>query len=136
MNTENQEPKIKAFIERINSGELSSDKEKILRFIETFSWATVHDMREVMGIRHQTLTSALSHLEDEGIVYKDGQVDQGEKERAYTVWRYESDLENQKANAHLVKSRKFIAWQDQGLKRFKDLMHEGLIRELTSPSMF
>lgn len=130
------EPKIKAFKERMQSGELKADKAKIVWFVQTHGWATVHDMREVMGIRHQTLTSALSHLEDEGVVFKDGQIEQGKDDRLYTIWKFEPDAEIQKFNAKRILEKKFNAWQEQGLRRFKDLMHQGLVRELTSPTMF
>jgi DNA-binding transcriptional ArsR family regulator len=129
-------PKIQAYLERINSGELSSTKEKTLRFIDTFTWATVHDMRVAMDIAHQTLTSALSHLEDEGIVYKSGEVIQGKQNRAYSVWKYESDPIQQGINAKRVLNRKFNIWKTSGLDRFQDLMHQGLINQLTNPTMF
>ena len=129
-------PKIQAYLERINSGELSSTKEKTLRFIETFSWATVHDMRVVMNIAHQTLTSALSHLEDEGIVYKSGEIIQGKQKRAYSIWKYESDPIQQEINAKRVLNRKFNNWKISGLDRFKDLMHLGLKNQLTDPTIF
>ena len=130
------EPKIKAFKERMQSGELKADKSKVVWFVQTYGWATVHDMREVMHIRHQTLTSALSHLEDEGVIFKDGQIEQGEDSRSYTIWKFEPDPEIQRFNAKRILEKKFNAWQEQGLRRFKDLMHQGLVRELTSPTMF
>jgi len=130
------EPKIKAFKERMQSGELKADKAKIVWFVQTYGWSTVHDMREVMGIRHQTLTSALSHLEDDGVVFKDGQIEQGKDDRLYTIWKYEADPHLQKANANLVLNRKYEAWKKQGLNKFENLMDPGLKRAILEPTMF
>ena len=125
-------PKIKAYLNEIRTGKLTSNKTRVLQFIIYANGSDVETMRSKLNIAHQTLTSALSHLEDEGIIYKAGTTSEGN----YTVYKYEHIEELQRKNAQNTHIAKFEAWKKRGFESFPDLMSKELRNQLKQLSLF
>jgi DNA-binding MarR family transcriptional regulator len=105
--------KIEAFKDQINSGQMQTNKIKIYNLIKEQP-STISRLRDISNIPHQTLTGALSGLEELGWVYRLDDVKV--KNRTYTLYAAETDLEKAKRNALLVEREKFLDWMYRGEK--------------------
>lgn len=130
------DPKIKAFIEVLHTGKLKSTKHIVVKLLDMSDGCTIHFMRELLAIPHQTLTSAISHLEDEGIIYKSGQKEEVQNNRSYSIYKYEPDPVKQHENKIKVKKTKFERWKNKGIEEYLDLMDPVLRRAINQTSLF
>lgn len=105
--------KIEAFKDQIDSGKMQTNKIKIYNLIKQEP-STIAKLREVTGMPHQTLTGALSSLEDMGWIYRTDEVKV--KNRTYTLYAAETNIERAKRNALIVESQKFLDWMHRGEK--------------------
>jgi DNA-binding MarR family transcriptional regulator len=105
--------KIQAFKDQVNSGQLQNNKIKIYNLIKEQP-STIVRLRDITNIPHQTLTGALSGLEELGWVYRLGDVDVNK--RSYTLYAAETDIEKAKNNAIIVHKHKFLEWMYRGEK--------------------
>jgi len=68
-------PKVKTWLNQIESGMISTNTTRILNYIMHHSGHTIWDMRSNLNISHQTLTAIISNLMDEGLVKSSGEVE-------------------------------------------------------------
>ena len=60
-------PKLNAYLEQIRSGKLNTKKLQVIKMLQEKP-RTIEYFRNVEKMPHQTITSVLSHLCDEGVV--------------------------------------------------------------------
>lgn len=97
--------------QQIASGTLQTNTAIVLDFIKSNKVTHVHEMRKYLKfMSHQTLTSRISDLEDEGWIYSPDNTqvlcDDG-KTRTYSLYCYESDPKMRATRAHARKYNKY-----------------------------
>ena len=124
--------KVKTWIMNVESGMIKSTTERVLLEIKNveksntdlFTYQTTgidtETLRNRFGIAHQTLTSRLSELQDNGLIKVIGEK-QG-NESVYSVYAYVSDSSEREMLADERKKEKFTQWMDRGLNEFWDLL--------------
>ena len=68
-------PKVKTWLNQIESGMISSNTTRILHYIMMHDGCTILHMREDLLCSHQTLTAIISALMDEGLVKSIGEIE-------------------------------------------------------------
>ena len=68
-------PKVKTWLNQIESGMISSNTTRILHYIMMNDGITILHMREDLLCSHQTLTAIISNLMDEGLVKSIGEIE-------------------------------------------------------------
>ena len=86
-----------------------TNKQLLVRLLQDRS-RTTEELRQ--HIAHQTLTAALSQLEAQGLIYKNGRIKVGK--RYFTLWTYEPNEEVQKQRSKMIAHDKYHAWVRQG----------------------
>jgi hypothetical protein len=105
--------KIEAFKNQLNSGKMQTNKIKIYNLIKEQP-STISRLRDITNMPHQTLTGALSGLEELGWVYILDDVEVNN--RSYSLYAAETNLEKAKENALIVEKHKFLQWMYRGEK--------------------
>ena len=115
--------KVKSWLRNIESGKLSNFTEAVLKAVKDNTseqqGISTYELREKMGLAHQTLTSRLSELNDEGLIKVTGQVEI--KNRTYSVYTYISNSEEIPLIVLLRRQEKYIQWLKKA-ESFMDLM--------------
>lgn len=106
--------KIKQYLTNLNSGMLESNTMQILNYIKHNPECTLLNMRLNTFIQHQTLTSAISNLMDEGIIYITGQSIIDNKH--YSRFKFESDPAEIIKNRQRRERERIESWIKKGLK--------------------
>lgn len=121
-------PKIKALLNQISSGKLQSDRAKILNHIINRGESNAIHMKSLLNMDKQTLTARICGLEDLGVIYKSGTINDG----SHSVYKYEPDTEKQKLNATKRELEKLEKWLKLGRTKFTHLMNEDTINFLNT----
>lgn len=122
--------KVTTWLKHLKSGNLKSKTVRVLKHIQDHPNTNLNTMRKFFDtadkhkITHQTLTSAISNLMDEGIVRFVGNVElEGNSYSSYCFVADENDR-------YWVKKQRraecFIRWAKQGLKDFPLLVDDSL----------
>ena len=82
-------PKVEALLQQIISGNFKNTNVRVLHYVKQNGMSTIDDLRQDLNIAHQTLTSAVSHLEDLGVLYKMGVT--RTKGISYSIYTYEAN---------------------------------------------
>jgi hypothetical protein len=82
-------PKVKTWLNQIESGMISSNTTRILHYIMMHDGCTILHMREDLLCSHQTLTAIISALMDEGLVKSIGEIEVDSSH--YSRMKYVSD---------------------------------------------
>lgn len=124
--------KVKTWIRNVENGMIKSTTERVLLEIKNvgksntdlFTYQTTgidtETLRNRLGMAHQTLTSRLSELQDNGLIKVIGEK-QGD-DSVYSVYTYVSDSIERETLAEARKKEKFAQWMDRGLNEFWDLL--------------
>ena len=120
------EPKIKNLLNQIATGQIKTNEAKILNFIIQRNGGNLIDMRSLIPMQHQTLTSRISVLEDFGILYKSGTINNGN----HSVWSYEPDEQKQSENSMKRQRQMFNIWRKQGILKYDKFMNAEMIEFL------
>lgn len=105
--------KHEAFHEQLRSGKILNNSIKIYNTLMA-SPKTIHDMRTDLNIAHQSLTAALSHLEDTGWVYKDSTT--SINGNSFTIYKAETDPNQARIRAINVEAFKKSEWIRRGIR--------------------
>lgn len=104
--------KVKTWLKNIENGTLKSYSEKVLQVIKNHTiegnGVSTFQLRRRMEMTHQTLTSRLSELNDEGLINVKGQVEINDT--FYSVYIY---IDNEEQRLNIIKERmleKYIQW--------------------------
>lgn len=101
-------PKIAALLEQIASGQMKSDKARILNFVMTFKGQNKETIGKHFAIPHQTVTARLSDLEDLGLIESKGA---GKYSNFYPIY----DPQTQKLHRAKRQAEKLEAWAKKGI---------------------
>ncbi|KKQ95354.1 MAG: hypothetical protein UT21_C0006G0026 [Candidatus Woesebacteria bacterium GW2011_GWA1_39_11b] len=120
--------KTKTYLEQIKSGKLKSYTARILNFIITHPGTNIAEMKNMLDIRHQTLTPCLNGLMDDGVVAGSGQI---KIEGSYCSKLHY--VEDESSRVYIAKKRrndKFLLWLNRGLDEFEENFDPFFIQEL------
>jgi hypothetical protein len=126
--------KVKNWLKQLNNGIVIENTTKVIYQIHTqtlngIGYTTVYDLRNDLNIAHQTLTSILSMIQDEGIIKCIGEVEINKCH--YSKLVYSDKIERE--NLILIRRKeKLSQWIKRGKKEWLDLMPESLINELNN----
>jgi len=115
--------KRETYVNNVNNGNINSKTMKVLHFIKSYELSEIcntYDMRQLLGMPHQTLTAIISNLLDLGIIKIAGETKHFKN--TYSYYRYVSDSLEQKNNADKRRKEKFVYWLKQGLTEYSELM--------------
>lgn len=113
--------KTKTLLRNIENGHIKSSLSKVLFAIKSQKinhWSTF-GLRDMLKISHQTLTSALSNLCDEGLITESGTITYGEN--TYSKWMFIEDETERRQLANKRLRDKYILWL-QAAEKFQEFM--------------
>jgi DNA-binding transcriptional ArsR family regulator len=99
--------KIYAFLKQIESGQLQTMRAKVYHRIRLNQSISTYSLRMYLGA-HQSVTSALSSLENDGLIRKSGEVLLGK--HMYSQWVAHTNVDGIIAHAEHVNQRKKHLW--------------------------
>ena len=84
--------KVETWLEQIRTGAIKSNLVRVLKHIQDagIHGTSIYDMRETLGMSHQSLTATISQLADEGLLFEGGQFQV--KTSWYTIYIYVSKM--------------------------------------------
>jgi predicted transcriptional regulator len=66
-------PHVETWLNNLKNGNIQTKTERVLAYVKSRPGCTILDIKEDTGINHQTVTSALSHLMDAGLIDRIGE---------------------------------------------------------------
>jgi predicted transcriptional regulator len=108
----------------MESGELLTNTIRVLNHIKNNSHTDIFEMRNKLELPHQTLTSRISNLMDEGLIDISGK--RNHKDLEYSTFFYVVGAENQKAAKEKRLKEKYILWLEKGYKEYIPFMSTSL----------
>lgn len=115
--------KVKSWLQNIESGKMRSFTEAVLKVVKDNTsdrdGISTYELRERLGMAHQTLTSRLSELNDEGLIKVVGQVEVNDT--TYSVYAYISNSEDRTLTITSRRKEKYVQWLKKA-DYFTDLM--------------
>jgi len=125
---------VKNWLTNLENGNITNFSEKVLKEVKDNTrlynyepsdsekkGISTYALRESTGMSHQTLTSRLSQLNDEGLIRVIGQVEINEKH--YSVYEFIFDDYFRKVTITLRKKEKFAQWLKKA-DSFSEFMEE------------
>lgn len=87
-------PKLTAWLEQIESGNIETMEARILNFLKKETRSTVYEISKATGIKMSTITARLDTLASAGAIYKLGQRKPEGAKRNYTLYGYVVNPDN------------------------------------------
>ena len=113
----------------MNEGRLQNNTIKVLHYIKKNPSTDIERMREELKLPHQTLSSRVSELMDEGLVEIIG--DRNNKDGVnYSLIKFVEETSRQIEVKQQRLRFKYVAWVAKGIREFKDVMPSQLLIEL------
>jgi DNA-binding transcriptional ArsR family regulator len=124
--------KVETWLEQIRIGAVKSNITRVLKYVQDSGIAgtSIYEMRDALGMSHQTLTATISQIADEGLVFEAGQFQINSS--WYTIYMYVANENARKEIAHKRKQEKFRQWIERGLSEYDDLMSVDTMKALKS----
>jgi len=116
--------KINQYLENLQTGFIKNKTDEVIKLIYNNNQITIYELRLRTTISHQTLTSAISNLMDEGIIKITGKTVINKKH--YSKFTVCTDLNEIRYNAEQRKKEKVLQW----IKNADKLEIPFMIREL------
>jgi len=122
--------KINQYLDNLASGFMKSKNDQILNKIYLNQGITLHELRMTTNISHQTITSAISNLMDQGLIKITGKVIVNKKH--YSRFKVCTDINEIEQNQKFREREKINQWIKNGLNLdlpiiIKDLIENHLI---------
>ena len=122
--------KINQYLDNLASGFMKSKNDQILNKIYLNQGITLHELRMTTNISHQTITSAISNLMDQGLIKITGKVIINNKH--YSRFKVCTDINEIEQNQKFREREKINQWIKNGLDLdlpiiIKDLIENHLI---------
>jgi len=108
----------------MESGELLTNTIRVLNHIKNNNHTDIYEMRKDLELPHQTLTSRISNLMDEGLIDISGK--SNHKDLEYSTFFYVVGAENQKIAKEKRLKEKYILWLEKGYKEYIPFMTSSL----------
>jgi len=136
--------KVKTWLRNVENGNIRNFTEKILNEIKCNTinsdrredWLeqlkkgiSTYELRESLGISHQTLTSVLSNLTDEGLIKSVGETEVNGS--FYSIYMFIEDIEYRKRLITLREREKFSQWL-KNAKKYEHLLSVDMKLEINS----
>ena len=120
---------IENYISMMESGEITNKIVRVLHYIKHNPNSDIVQMKQDLGMLHQSLTASVSMLQDEGYIEVTGE--RLHRDRAYSTFLFVENREKQtKLRIERLKY-KFGIWVSRGLTDYKDLMSSQLVMALS-----
>ena len=100
----------KTLLKQINSGNIKSAKAQILNFIIEKDGSNLIHLASLLFYKESTVAARLSELEDDGLIYVCGSINNGH----HSKWKFEPDVSKQKENALKRLKLKYKQWKAKG----------------------
>jgi hypothetical protein len=128
--------KVETWLEQIRTGAIKSNLVRVLKHIQDagIHGTSIYDMRETLGMSHQSLTATISQLADEGLLFEAGQFQV--KTSWYTIYIYVSNENARKEIAQKRRQEKFMQWLERGLNEYDDMMFPETKKHLENEKHF
>lgn len=111
-------PKVSNWLNQIRLGKTKSNATKVIDYVYRKQWegTNVHELRNELGMAHQTLTGTLSSIMDEGLIIAVGEVTiNGNTYSRLFIQVDPSDIARARYNRQ---REKFLDWCERGMKDF------------------
>lgn len=110
--------KVKTWLRNVENGNINGKTEKVLSYIKNHSVnePNTYELRINLNMAHQTLTSIVSQLQDEGLVKAIDQIEI--KGNWYTVYQFVEDQRERDFFIQYREKEKVMTWLKQGIVRF------------------
>ena len=122
----NTEAKITAWIQQIESGQTLANEAKIIKFMRGRQTSDIEEMKSLLNIKHQTLTSRVSNLEDLGILTKVGKC----KMDKFSEYQYVGDALKREFYSEQRKRTKCQKIISNLLTNYSDILRDATVAEL------
>jgi len=119
--------KVKTWLLNVANGTIRNHTEKTLECICGYERISTLELRNYLGTAHQTLTSCLTVLNDEGLIKVVGQIKVDNS--YYSVYSFVSDLEERDYIVTRRRIEKYIQWLKKA-ESYKDLMKLETYRDI------
>ena len=127
--------KVKTWLRNIENGKIKNYTEQILSEIKNNTkkgfyglfekdGISTYELRNTTGISHQTLTSALSNLYDEGLIQSTNQIQIEDKHYSVYVFNYDNEIRLQTID--IRKKEKFLQWLKKA-DYFNELLNDATL---------
>lgn len=118
------------WVDLMEKGDLQNYTIKVLRYIKDHPNTDIEEMRDNLKLPHQTISSRVSELMDEGLVEIIGERSSKEG-NTYSLIRFVEGTFRQKQVREQRLRAKYQTWVNKGIREFKDIMPSQLLMELT-----
>jgi len=122
-------PKVKTWLRNIRNGKIRSHEELILKenlnntpmetLFDDRGGISTYELRRTLRISHQSLTSVLTRLSDEGLIKAISEVEH--ESSHYSVYAFIFDVNYRERLILLRKKEKFLKWLKRA-EEFEELM--------------
>ena len=112
------------WVSLMESGKLLTNTVLVLDYIKNHKNTDIFEMRTELKLPHQTLTSRISDLMDEGLVAISGKMKH--KDLEYSTFFYVVGYKNQKEAKEKRLKEKYILWLEKGYKEYLRFMSSPL----------
>lgn len=119
--------KVEVWLTNIENGKLESNNEIVLDKIVNFEATDVYQLRRNLSIPHQSITSALSRLEDEGVIVANGIV--RHNDIPYTRYVFVSEPNRRNHHKLVRKTEKSKTWIRR-FSEFADVLPADLVQKI------
>lgn len=117
------------WIKQLNNGFLKSKTIIVLHYISKHPNTNLYAIRKSMPyMSHQTITSRISNLMDEGVIKITGDLEINDI--SYSIYLFVSDIEEQLYLKNQRAEEKFLSWVKQGLKEHIIFLSKSMTNEL------
>ena len=111
----------KVLIQQTESGNITSAKAEILNFIIDRDGSNLMHIASLLFYKESTVAARLSELEDDGLIYIAGKLDNG----THSFWKYEPNPQKRKERARERLRLKYELWKKRG-EKFKEFINPEL----------
>jgi hypothetical protein len=120
---------VKNWIDQLDSGKFKNNAVKVLRFIKDNPNTNIEIIRSELKMAHQTSSSAISHLMNEGLLKHTKEINiNGVHYNELMFVDNESEMKHLKA---MREKEKYNTWLKRGIEDFTPYMSSQLIMQLT-----
>lgn len=120
--------KSETWIKQLNEGFLKSKTIVVLDYISKHQHTNLYDLRIALSMSHQTITSRISNLMDEGVIKIIGSTTI--KDNEYSIYKFVSAESEQTLLKSQRAEEKFLNWVKQGLNDHSYFLSTSIKQEL------
>ena len=114
--------KAQTWLEQLRTGAIKSNIVRVLKYIQDagIGGTSIYEMRDALGMSHQSLTATISILADTGLLFEAGMFQRGSS--WYTIYVFVANEDARREIADKRRREKFQQWLNRGVDEYTDLM--------------